>query len=1023
MVKRGLFGVPARRTVRTLIALLAASAAVLGLVAFPGAAGAAPGNGATSSHAQGPKPFFTKKVAHKKFGLDGPAADGTTNMTYHGGSVMRDPTVYAIWWNPTTPPTGYPGALFGPNYQNGIENYLNDVSQTPYFNILTQYGDSTGQPVPPTSHFGGSWTDTTTYPHAGTWADPLGDGDIRNSVARAVTANPNWQTDSLSTMYMVFTGKNIIECSSATSCFAATDWSGVADSGNGAFCAYHWWNGSQVYSYQPYSSTGSCYGNQTAYPNGVDQDITITATSHEQFEAYTDPLGDGWYDDVDGHAGENGDKCAYNYGPYEPDGSNIVLHGHPYQIQLEWSNGSPHACVKRYGARPQTSITGDLNFGSVPRGTSATKEIALQNTGNGDLDILDVRLGAGSNAAFSITPSSAKTATLHSGDTQLIDVKVSPPGNSSSTGPLTASLVIDTDDTVPNNTGSPTNAQLTATNTINATASVGLPAVTVSGSLNFGTVPRGSAVSRNVVVQNTGTSDLTVNNVTFSGDSAYSIAPSSPTSGTLAPGGSLVVEVTFAPPQSATTAGPRTGTLTISTDDPASPTVNVPATGLVGLPKVALSPATLDFSTVCPGASVQRELTVTNVGTAPLTITNVSIGAGSTAGLSVAPIPALPLTLPVGGHIAFTVVFAPSGPFGGPVSGTVVVDTDDPVTPETSVPITGSVGQAVITVGSNALDFSGVPTDNRTSPHSRDLPVTISNTGDCTLTLSTLTITGPAAGDYSLVGAPTLPLTISAGSTVTLTVRFNPTASGTRNATLTIGSSDPSHPSVAVSLTGVGLVPAILTQPGSLTFGPTVILSQGPSGYFGQTAPVTVTNTGQAELIVDAMGTSGAPFSAPGPASPPSRFAPSDHFSEPVTFGPTAAGKFLGSLTISDNDPEGGASATVPLCGEGVGRGIRVLAVNAAGTPMPLVSKLQLQAHGTAQNTNINQKNLALTGVPTSCDPNAKMQYENQSLPATNTLNQRSSYYTLSVTAGGKSTTVTFVLGVTEFKTLVVTIK
>lgn len=1024
MVISGYFGAPSRRTQRTIIAILATVAAVLGLVVLPDAAGANPGGGASASHARGPHSFFTKKAAHKKFGADGPGADGTTNMTYHGGSVMRDPTVYAIWWNPTTPPTGYPGALFGPNYENGIENYLNDVSQTPYFNILTQYGDNTGVPVPPTSHFGGSWTDTTTYPHAGTWADPLQDGDIRNSVARAVTANPNWQTDSLSTMYMVFTGKNIIECSSATNCFAANDWTGASPTpGADAFCAYHWWNGSQVYSYQPYSSTGSCYGNQTAYPNGVDQDITITATSHEQFEAYTDPLGDGWYDDVDGHAGENGDKCAYNYGPYEPDGSNIVLHGHAYQIQLEWSNGSPHGCVKRYGPRPQTTITGDLNFGSVPRGTSATKEIALQNTGNGDLDVLDVRLGAGSNAAFSITPSTNKSATLHPGDTQLIDVSVSPPGNSSSTGPLTASLVIDTDDTVPNNTGQPTTAQLTATNTINASASVGLPAVTVSGSLNFGTVPRGSSASRNVVVQNTGTADLHVTNVTFSGDSAYSISPSSPTSGTLAPSDSLVVEVTFAPPQSATAAGPRTGTLTISTDDPASPSVNVPATGTVGLPKVALSPGALDFGTVCPGDSVQRELTVTNVGTAPLTITNVSIGAGSTAGLSVLPIPALPVTLPVGAHLSFTVVFSPVGPFGGPVSGTVVVDTDDPVNPEVSVPITGSVGQAVITVGSNALDFGGVPTDNRTSPHANNLPLTIGNTGNCSVTLTSLAITGPAAADYSIVGAPTLPLTIAGGSSITITVRFNPTAAGTRNATLTIGTNDPAHPTVDVSLTGEGLVPNILTQPGSLAFGPTVILSQGPSGYTGQTTPVTVTNTGQSELIVDTMGTSGAPFSAPGPANPPSRFAPNDHFSEPVTFGPTAAGKFTGSLSISDNDPEGGASATVPLCGEGVGRGIRVLAVNAAGTPMPQVSALKLQSHGTAQNVNINKKNLALTGVPTSCDPNAKEQYENQSLPAAGTVNQRASYYTLSVTAGGKSTTVTFTLGVTEFKTLVVTIK
>jgi hypothetical protein len=455
-----------RRPLITCVVLLLAAGT---LVSLPASADAKP-----TKHGS-PHNFFTKKVAKARFGADGPGADGTTDMVYHGGSVMRDPTVYAVFWNPTTPPAGYPGALFGADYQNGIEHYLSDVSQTPYFNILTQYGDSSGQPVPPTSHFGGSWRDTTAYPHAGTWADPLGDGDIRDAVSRAVAAHPNWQTDSLSTMYMVFTGKNVIECSgSGNDCFAANDWTG-ASSTRGAFCAYHWWDGSRVYSYQPYSSTGGCYGNQTDYPNGVDQDITITATSHEQFEAYTDPFGDAWYDDVDGHAGENGDKCAYNYGPYEPDGSNIVLHGHPYQIQLEWSNTAPHGCVKRWGPRPQTTITGDLNFGSVPRGTTATHEVALQNTGNGDLDVLDVRLCIGSNPSFHITPSTNKTSTLAAGDIMLIDVSVSPPANAGSSGPLTGSLVIDTDDTVPNTSGQPTTAQLTATNTISAAANVGLP--------------------------------------------------------------------------------------------------------------------------------------------------------------------------------------------------------------------------------------------------------------------------------------------------------------------------------------------------------------------------------------------------------------------------------------------------------------------------------------------------------------------------------------------------------------------
>jgi hypothetical protein len=134
-------------------------------------------------------------------------------------------------------------------------------------------------------------------------------------------------------------------------------------------------------------------------------------------------------------------------------------------------------------------------------------------------------------------------------------------------------------------------------------------------------------------------------------------------------------------------------------------------------------------------------------------------------------------------------------------------------------------------------------------------------------------------------------------------------------------------------------------------------------------------------------------------------------------------GKFTGNFTVSDTNAEGPVSRTVPLCGEGVMRGIRVLAVDGNGVPTPMVAKLHLQAHGTAQNVNINVMNLPLTAVPTSCDPNARMQYENQGLPAAGTGNQRSSYYTLAVTAGGKSTTVTFTLDVAEFKTITVTIK
>jgi hypothetical protein len=73
---------------------------------------------------------------------------------------------------------------------------------------------------------------------------------------------------------------------------------------------------------------------------------------------------------------------------------------------------------------------------------------------------------------------------------------------------------------------------------------------------------------------------------------------------------------------------------------------------------------------------------------------------------------------------------------------------------------------------------------------------------------------------------------------------------------------------------------------------------------------------------------------------------------------------------------------------------------------------------------NINASNLSLVPVTTSCNPGEQMQYQNQSLPAAQgSVGGKASNYSLSVSVGGKSSSLTFTLGTTEFKTLVVTVK
>lgn len=977
--------------------------AAAGIVAATPAV-AAPSSPPRVDHGNHSHSMFTpaKLAAHNAAAVA--AAGGAaspSDLTYHNGPVMRDVTNYLIFWNPTA-------TAYASNYQSVLERYFTDVSSTPFMNIVTQFGDSSGLPVPSTVHLGGSWVDTSNaYPHAGTFTDPVLRSDVQDEINRAITANSTWQAPGLSTMYFVFLGPNIIECKGTNDCFAGP---GVPSSAAN-YCAYHsYFDSDKVFATMPYVDSSTVCGGNAAYPNGQAVDLETSPTSHEQFEAYSDPHLDAWYNDTTGN--ENGDNCAYTYGQFEPDGTNLVLSGHEYQSQIEWSNQLPNGCVKRYGPASVPTITGSLNFGVVPRGTTATQDISVANTGSGDLNLLGVHFAPGTPSSYSLSPAGPGAATLPPGHSQLFHVSFSPSATATSSGPITGNLRVDTDQPGVEQTLLP------------MTASIGLPGLQVTGSLDFGTVPRGTSAIRTVGVQNIGTADLSISNISIAGDPAYTITPTSPTSGTLPPGGFLTVDVDFAPPGSSTSPGPLTATLTVTTNDPSTPTITVPATGVVGLPKAVITPDALDFATACPTGSTDRSLVVTNTGTAPLTITSITLGAGSSSLLSVVAAPTLPQTLAVGAHLAFTVrLTVPPGTPGGPVTGTVVVATDDPANPTTTLPVTGQIGAATLSVSAAQLAFGGVAVDDRTSLSMKDLPLTLSNSGTCGLDLAAnaLSLGGANAGDFSIVGAPSLPLTLPPGASVQVTVRFDPSAGGQRSAVLTITPSAPAT-SVVVALTGTGLLPAVAFTPASITFAPTVITSQAP-GFAGVTTPDTITNVGQAELILDSLSTTGDWFSTPGAADPPARLATSDHLDAPITFAPDAVGRFVGSFTVADSGPGVGLSGSVALCGEGVQRGIRVLAVDGTGKPLPSVARLRLQSKGTAQLVNINEGNLQLVPVPTSCDATAQRQYENQSLPATDTTNQRSSYYTLSLSAGGKSTTVTFTLGVAEFKTMVVTVK
>ena len=279
-------------------------------------------------------------TSESRVAADLAAASTSNNMTYHTGSVMLTFTAYAIYWGPGT-------HTIPSTYQALLDRWFSDLGGSSLYNIVTQYYEgSVPTHMQNVATFGGSWVDTINpYPHAGTGADPLTDGDIQAEVARAITAN-GWPRGGLNVGFFVFTARGIESCVDSVECTIGT--------AHPAYCAYHsaFFSGDAIiYANMPYDGTWSSgfahtCGNFSLSPNNnPDADMEISTTSHEQFEAATDPLGDGWYD---GGGNEIGDKCAYQYGSVAADGSNVTVSGDPYIVQQEWSNADS-GCVLTYG--------------------------------------------------------------------------------------------------------------------------------------------------------------------------------------------------------------------------------------------------------------------------------------------------------------------------------------------------------------------------------------------------------------------------------------------------------------------------------------------------------------------------------------------------------------------------------------------------------------------------------------------------------------------------------------------------
>jgi hypothetical protein len=408
--------------------------------------------------------------------------------------------------------------------------------------------------------------------------------------------------------------------------------------------------------------------------------------------------------------------------------------------------------------------------------------------------------------------------------------------------------------------------------------------------LSFGNVAIGSSSNQSLTFRNSGTAPFTITKAVASGGGFTVTGPSLPL--TLAVGQSTTFMARFAP----SAIGSASGSLLITSAQETMPqltsgsgsatpsiateqkTIAMAGTGVSAAPSITTQPAS---QTVTAGQTAT--FSVTGSGAAPLSYQWRKDGtaiSGATAATYTTP---ATTTSDNGGLFAVAL----SNNVGSLTSTTAALTVSS-----------AFVGQ--LTASTATLSFGEVKIGTSGSQ-----TVTVSNTGNATLHITEINVTGTGFRSSSLV----LPLTLNVGQSASLGEKFEPTAAGNMSGVLSVLSDVPNSPTtIALSGTGVAGVPFLKVNPPSLAFGDVAVNSISSQ-------MITLSNAGKTNLTILKTAITGSGFSNSGLATPLT-LLPSQSSTFTARFKPISFGNFTGNISFVTNDPN--STMAVALLGSGV---------------------------------------------------------------------------------------------------------
>ncbi|MBM4377722.1 MAG: choice-of-anchor D domain-containing protein [Deltaproteobacteria bacterium] len=456
---------------------------------------------------------------------------------------------------------------------------------------------------------------------------------------------------------------------------------------------------------------------------------------------------------------------------------------------LTWACGSNKPSTEQpEDNRPPgvVSAPSRLAWTCVAPGCDETQQLTFTVLGTRRAAIKRILLSGGGAADFSFTSSEEAPFTVGAGSSFTVDVRYVPKGAPPS-GP--AELRVTFTDALAEESEDRLVAGETVVPLVRRIVGEAL-LVAEPETLKFGAVGVGASQTLPLRVSNGGFGNISLQLLPADGGHPE-VQVQWPTDAALAPDAGVEVPVTWTPAAPAYLSGELV--LRATAEDVVPVTVKLEGTSLPE-PRLGVEPqATVDFGTLAKGKTKALSLVLKNRGGRALTFTaitvqdilgNVKVTAPATpAGLSLQPLESLPLQLLVDAKTA------------GAVDARVRISSNDASAPVTVVKVTGTVTEPRVALTPTALDYGVVPLG-----WVMNKPVEVKNVGYGTLTVKNISLVGGSSQLFSLLGLPSLPLTLERNARASFQVEFRAEAPATVQGTVVVETDDATTPFAEVEL-------------------------------------------------------------------------------------------------------------------------------------------------------------------------------------------------------------------------------